>query len=128
VNHSQRRFLLILCWIVAAGWGVFYLAVLAPTSVGYGGMALFHFLVGYVWGTAAMAAPLTSRLALFGTFLSGAFARAAFGSGTVELYFAWAGLVAAIALSDTTRPRNIAYSVAAFVAGVAVASVAFLGG
>jgi hypothetical protein len=100
---------------------------MAPSSIAFGGVALLHFLVGYVWGTAAMAAPLTARLALFGIFLAGAFTRVALGVGTVEWYFAWAGLLAAIALADTTTPRNVAYSVAAFVAGFALLSLAFLG-
>lgn len=106
---------------------MFYLVALAPTSVGFGGVALFHFVVGYVWGNAVMAAPLTMRLALFGTFLAGAFTGLAFGVGTIELYFAWAGPVAAIALSDTTSSRNIVYTVVAFVAGFALLSLVFLG-
>jgi hypothetical protein len=111
---------------VSAGWGVFYLTALAPSSVGYGGVALFHFLAGYVWGTAMMAAPLTARLALFATFLAGAFTRVAVGAGTVEWLFAWAGPLAAMAVSDTTAPRNLLYSVGWFVAGLLVASLAFL--
>ena len=106
---------------------MFYLTAMAPSSVGFGGVALLHFLVGYVWGTAMMAAPLTARLALFGIFLGGAFTRVALGAGTVEWYFAWAGPLAALALADVTTPRNIAYSVVAFVAGFALLSLAFLG-
>ncbi len=101
---------------------------MAPTSVAFGGVALFHFLAGYVWGTAVMAAPLTARLALFGTFLGGGFTRVALGAGTSEWFFAWAGLLAAIALSDTSSPRNVAYSVGAYVAGFALLSLFYLGG
>ena len=99
---------------------------MAPSSVAHGGIALFHFLAGYVWGTAVMAAPLTARLALFGTFLGGGFTRVALGAGTPEWLFAWAGLLAAIALSDTTSMRNIAYTVGWFVAGFLLLSVFFL--
>ena len=95
--------------------------------MGFGGVALFHFVVGYAWGNAVMAAPLTMRLALFGTFLAGAFTGVAFGVGTIEFYFAWAGPVAAIALSDTTTSRNILYSVGAFIAGFALLSLLFVG-
>ena len=74
-----------------------------------------------------MAAPLTARLALFGIFLGGAFTRVALGAGTVEWFFAWIGPLAAIALADMTSTRNILYGVAAFGAGFALLSLAFLG-
>jgi hypothetical protein len=99
--------------------------VLAPTSVGFGGVALFHFLVGYVWGTALMAAPLTSRLALFATFLGGAFLTLAMFVGTAEWVFAWAGPLAALAVADTTGRRNIEYSVVTFLLGLALTGLAF---
>jgi hypothetical protein len=38
--------------------------------------------------------------------------------GTAELYFAWAGPLAAFALADRTTFRAIAYSVAAFALGI----------
>lgn len=71
-----------------------------------------------------MAAPLTARLALFGTFLGGAFLATAVLVGTVEWVFAWAGPLAALALADTTSPRNITYSIVAFVAGLALGVLA----
>ena len=80
-------------------------------------MALLHFAIGYVWGRCVMADPMTVRTALLGTFVAGVFTRLALGVGTAELYFAWAGPLAATALSDTTRPRNFAYSALAFVVG-----------
>lgn len=105
---------------------MFYLAALAPSSVGFGAVAIFHFIVGYVWGTGMMAAPLTARLALFGTFLGGAFACVSLLVGTVEWLFAWAGPLAALGLADTTSPRNITYSMTAFVAGAVLAALALV--
>jgi hypothetical protein len=100
---------------------------MAPSAVAFSGVALFHFLAGYAWGNAVMAAPLTARLALFGIFLAGAFTRLALGVGTVEYLFAWAGPVAAVALADSTSSRNIAYAALAFLGGFALMSLAFLG-
>ena len=100
---------------------------MAPQAVGFSGAAIFHFIVGYVWGTAAMARPMTIRLALLGIFLSGAFTRVALGIGTVEFYFSWAGPLAAAAMADVTSTRNIAYSAAAFVGGFALLSLLLLG-
>ena len=111
---------------MAAGWGVYYLAVMASTSVGAGATAIYHFMTGYAWGSAVMARPLTAPLALVATFLSGGFTRVALSSGTVEWFFAWAGPLAAMALSDTSSPRNIAYSIGAFVAGFALLSLFYL--
>ena len=64
-----------------------------------------------------MAPLMTAPLALFGTLAAGAFTRLALGMGTSESYFAWAGPLAALALADTTTPRNIASSLAAFALG-----------
>ena len=80
-------------------------------------VAVVHFIVGYVWGRAVMAETMTPPLALTGTFLAGAFTRLALGVGTNELWFSWAGPVAAGSLSDATSPRYVLYSAAAFVAG-----------
>ncbi|HUQ42157.1 MAG TPA: hypothetical protein VM052_06630 [Candidatus Limnocylindrales bacterium] len=81
------------------------------------GIALVHFAIGYAWGKGVMADPLTIRVALLGTFMAGIFTRLTLGVGTGELYFFWAGPLAATVLSDTTRPRNFAYSGIAFVLG-----------
>jgi len=71
-----------------------------------------------------MAAPLTARLALFGTFLGGAFTATALLVGTMEWLFAWAGPLAAVGLADATSRRNVAYSVIAFVSGAVLGSLA----
>jgi len=65
-----------------------------------------------------MASPMTMPLALAGTFAAGAFTRLAVGMGTAEIYFAWVGPLAALALSDTTSLRNLGYSAAAFGFGI----------
>ena len=80
-------------------------------------VAVAHFIIGYVWGRGVMASTMTVPLALVGTLMAGAFTRLALGMGTSEIYFAWAGPLAAAALSDTTTLRNLAYSGAAFVLG-----------
>jgi hypothetical protein len=121
-----RRAAVFVCWIVAAGWGLYYLIAVASTSVPFVAVAVLHFIIGYAWGKAVMAQPMTIRLALLGTFLAGVFTRLALGVGTGEEYFAWAGPLAAIALSDSTAPRNIIYSFAAFVLGAALLSLFFL--
>ena len=64
-----------------------------------------------------MAQPMTIRTALAGTFVAGVFTALALVVRTGELYFIWAGPLAAGVLSDTTRPRNFAYSALAFVIG-----------
>jgi hypothetical protein len=119
------RIAVFICWAVAAGWGVYYLIAVAPGSVPFVGVALLHFFAGYAWGRAIMAQPMTIRLALVGTFFAGAFTRLALGVGTGELYFAWAGPLAAAALSDATNTRNLLYSGAAFVLGYLVINLAF---
>lgn len=121
-----RRAAVFVCWLVAAGWGLYYLIAVASTSVPFVAVAVLHFIIGYAWGKAVMAQPMTIRVALLGTFLAGVFTRLALGVGTGEAYFAWAGPLAAVALSDSTTPRNIAYSIAAFVLGVALLSLFFL--
>ena len=70
-----------------------------------------------MWGRGVMTPQLGVPLALTGTLMAGAFTRLALGMGTSEIYFAWAGPLAAAVLSDTTTFRNIAYSAAAFVLG-----------
>jgi hypothetical protein len=104
---------------VAAGWGVYYLVAVASTSVPFVFVAVAHFIIGYVWGRAVMTPRMTMFLALTGTFMAGAFTRLALGMGTGEIYFAWAGPLAAAALSDSTSGRNLAYSAGAFVLGYA---------
>jgi hypothetical protein len=64
-----------------------------------------------------MARPMSMPVALFGTFGAGAFIRMAFALGTSEIYFAWAGALAAAALLDRTTPRRVASWLAALVAG-----------
>ena len=121
-----RRAVTLVCWLVAAGWGLYYLIAVAPTSVPFVGVALLHFFIGYVWGKAVMADPMTIRVALLGTFLAGVFTRMALGVGTAEIYFFWAGPLAAAALSDSTSLRNVVYSGAAFVIGYLLIGLAYL--
>jgi hypothetical protein len=64
-----------------------------------------------------MTPQLGAPLALTGIFMAGVFTRLALGMGTSEVYFAWAGPLAAAALSDATTFRNIAYAAGAFVLG-----------
>ena len=103
--------------MVAAAFGLYYLIAVAPYSVPFVGVALLHFLIGYIWGKGVMAAPLTIRIALLGTFAAGVFTGLALAVHTGELYFVWAGPLAAAVLSDMTAPRNFAYSGIAFVVG-----------
>ena len=103
--------------MVAAVFGVYYLIAVAPSSVPFVGVALLHFLIGYVWGRGVMAQPMTIRTALAGTFAAGLFTALALVVRTGEIYVIWAGPLAAAVLSDTTRPRNFAYSALAFVIG-----------
>jgi hypothetical protein len=119
-----RRVAVFVCWVVAAGWGVYYLVALASSSVPFIVVAVLHFIAGYVWGLAVMAQPMTIRLALVGTFFGGVFSALALGVGTGEFYFAWAGPLAAAALSDTTNSRNLVYSGVAFVIGYVLISLA----
>ena len=122
-----RRAAVFVCWLVAAGWGLYYLIAVAPSSVPFVGVALLHFVIGYMWGKAVMAQPMTIRLGIFGIFLAGVFTRMALGVGTGEQYFAWAGPLAAAALSDSTSLRNVLYSGAAFVIGFLLIGLAYAG-
>src|SRR4051794_30950517 len=112
-----RRAAVFISWIVAAGSGRHYLIPVPPPAPPFGGGALLHFVIGYVWGKGVMAAPMTIRLGLLGIFLGGVYTRLALGVNTSETYFAWAGPLAAAALSDTTSARNLLYSGAAFAVG-----------
>ena len=80
-------------------------------------VAVAHFIIGYFWGRAVMTPQLGVPLALTGTLMAGAFTRLALGMGTNEIAFVWVGPLAAVALSDATTLRNLAYSGAAFVLG-----------
>jgi hypothetical protein len=120
-----RRFAVFVCWLVAAGWGLYYLIAVAPTSVPFVGVAVLHFIIGYAWGKGVMAQPMTIRVALLGIFLAGVFTRMALGVGTGESNFFWAGPLAAAALSDSTSARNVIYSGAAFVVGYLLIGLAY---
>ena len=102
---------------MAAAFGLYYLIAVAPYSVPFVGVALLHFLIGYLWGRGVMAQPMTIRTALLGTFAAGVFTGLALALRNGEVYFVWAGPLAAGVLSDTTTPRNLAYSGLAFVIG-----------
>ena len=118
--------MVMVCWLVAAGWGLYYLIAVGPTSVPFVGVAVLHFIIGYAWGKGVMAQPMTIRVALLGIFLAGVFTRMALGVGTSESYFFWAGPLAAGALSDSTSARNVLYSGAAFVIGYLLMSLFYL--
>jgi hypothetical protein len=109
-------------WLCAAGWGIYYLVVLGRTNEIYIAAAVLHFIIGYAWARAMMQPQYTMVFALIAIFLSGAYTRLAIGLGTNELYFAWAGPLAAIALADRSTLRTLTYSVAAFTLGI----IAFL--
>ena len=114
---TWRRLGLTVAWIVAAGWGIFYVVALAPSSAAYVGFAVAHFVAGYAFGSGIMARQMTPTLAMFGTFLAGALTILALHSATIEWLFAPAGPIGAIALSDTTNRRNVISSVSAFALG-----------
>jgi len=109
-------------WLCAAGWGIYYLVVVGRTNEAYIADAVLHFIIGYAWARAIMQPQYTMIFALIAIFLSGAYTRLAIGMGTAEIYFAWAGPLAAFALADRTTFRTIAYSISAFALGV----IAFL--
>jgi hypothetical protein len=90
---------------------------MASSALPFVAAAVAHFIIGWSWAQAIMARPMSMSIALFGTFAAGAFIRVAFAMGTSEVYFAWAGALAAAALFDRTTPRGIAYWLAALVAG-----------
>ena len=119
---TWRRTALIAGWIASAGWGIYYLVVLAGSSPAFVANAVLHFITGYVWGRAIMAPQLSVPLALAGTVAAGVYTRLALGFNTSEFLFTPIGPIVAVALSDTSSARNVAYSVAAFVIGF----VAFL--
>ena len=114
---TWRRVGLAIGWIVAGGWGIFYLVALASASAAYVGFAVVHFAAGYAFGTAVMSRQMTATLAMIGTFFAGALTILALHSATLEAVFAPAGPIAAAALSDTTNRRNILSSIAAFALG-----------
>lgn len=114
---SWRTLALAACWLAAGGWGIYHLIVRASSSPVYVANAVAHFIVGYVLARAITARPMSMPLALFATLASGVYVRLAIAFGGPELFFAPLGLLAAAAVSDSSTPRNIAYSVAAFVLG-----------
>ena len=105
------------CWLAAAGWGIYYLIVMAGSSPAYVGNAVAHFIIGYLLARALMARPLTMIAALLATFAAGAYVRLALAFPGPELFFAPLGLAAAVALSDLSARRNVGYSAGAFVLG-----------
>jgi hypothetical protein len=109
-------------WIATAGWGIYYLVAVAGNSAAFVGNAVLHFVIGYIWARAIMTPQLSAPLAIAGTVAAGVYTRLAFGFGTSEFLFTPLGPIVAIALADTSSPRNIASSVIAFIVGV----VAFL--
>ena len=111
-----------IAWLCTAGWGIYYLVVVGRTNEAYIADAVLHFIIGYAWARAIMQPQYTMVFALIAIFLSGAYTRLAIGMGTAEIYFAWAGPLAAFALADRTTFRTIAYSISAFALGV----IAFL--
>lgn len=114
---TWRRVGLTAAWIVAAGWGIFYLAALAPTSPAYAAFAVAHFAAGYAFASGLMSRQMTATMAMIGTFFAGAITILALHSQTSEFLFAPIGPIAAIVLSDTTNRRNVLSSVVAFAAG-----------
>jgi hypothetical protein len=113
---TWRRVAVIAAWIASAGWGIYYLVVLAASSSVYVAEAVAHFITGYLFGRAIMTNPMTVTTAMLGTLAAGAYTRAALAA-PVEAIFAPLGPIAAIALADTSSPRNIALSVVAFALG-----------
>jgi len=112
-----RRAALAIAWLCAAGWGIYYLIVLGRTNEAYIFDAILHFVIGYAWARALMQPQHEIVFALLAIFLSGVYTRLAIGMGTTEIYFAWAGPLAALALADLTSARTTLYSVGAFGAG-----------
>lgn len=119
---TWRRVALAVAWLIAAGWGIYYVAVMGASNGAFVIAAFAHFVIGYAWAHALIARPLTMPLALFGILCAGAFTRMALGLGTTEVYMAWAGPLAAIALTDVTRARHIAYAAGAFALGLVLLS------
>ena len=119
---TWRRTALVAGWIATAGWGIYYLVAVAGNSSAFVGNAVLHFIIGYIWARAITAPQLSAPLAIAGTVAAGVYTRLAFGFGTSEFLFTPLGPIVAVALADTSTPRNIASSVVAFVVGL----VAFL--
>ena len=116
------RTALVAGWIATAGWGIYYLVAVAGNSPAFVGSAVLHFVIGYIWARAIMTGQLSAPLAIAGTVAAGVYTRLAFGFGTSEFLFTPLGPIVAVALADTSTPRNIASSLVAFVVGL----VAFL--
>ena len=104
------------------GLGDLLPVAVAGNSPAFVGNAVLHFIIGYIWARAIMAPELSAPLAIAGTVAAGVYTRLAFGFGTSEFVFTPLGPIVAVALADTSSPRNIASSVVAFVVGL----VAFL--
>lgn len=119
---TWRRTALVAGWISTAGWGIYYLVAVAGNSAAFVGSAVLHFIIGYIWARAIMTPELSAPLAIAGTVAAGVYTRLAFGFATSEFLFTPLGPIVAIALADTSTPRNIASSAVAFVIGI----VAFL--
>lgn len=112
-----RRAALAMAWVVTAMWGIYYLATMAASSAPFVAAAVAHFVIGYAFASALVARPMSMPLALFATVCAGALTRVALGMGTGEMFFVWAGPLAAIALGDATSARNVVYSALAFIFG-----------
>jgi len=115
---TWRRTALAAGWIATAGWGIYYLIALAGSSPAFVANAVLHFIIGYIWARAIMAAQLSAPLAIAGTVAAGVYTRLAAGFGTTEFLFTPLGPIVAVALADASTPRNIASSALAFVAGL----------
>jgi hypothetical protein len=114
---TWRRTALVAGWIATAGWGIYYLVAVAGSSPAFVASAVLHFVIGYVWARGIMTGELSAPLAIAGTVAAGVYTRLASGFGTTEFLFTPLGPIVAIALADTSTPRNIASSVLAFVLG-----------
>ena len=79
---------------------------------------MLHFIIGYIWARAIMAAQLSAPLAIAGTVAAGVYTRLAAGFGTTEFLFTPLGPIVAVALADASTARNITSSALAFVAGL----------
>ena len=115
---TWRRTALAAGWIATAGWGIYYLIALAGSSPAFVANAVLHFIIGYIWARAIMAAQLSAPLAIAGTVAAGVYTRLAAGFGTTEFLFTPLGPIVAVALADASTARNITSSALAFVAGL----------
>jgi hypothetical protein len=114
---TWRRTALAACWIAAAGWGLYYLVAMGGSSPAFVANAVGHFIAGYLIARAIMAQTMTATTAMLGIFAAGLYTRLAVGFGTTEFIFAPLGILAAIALADTSSPRNVASAIGAFALG-----------